>query len=75
MKVEVAIRTAHLDAVFLKMGQVAPGEEGDRDAGLGQLGSIIHAEGSCADHHGPGFCGQGPVGTCSHVLTLTANFR
>jgi hypothetical protein len=52
------------------MDQVAPGEKGDGYAGLGQLGSVIHAEGSGSDHGGRGESGKGAIRGKVHARTL-----
>jgi len=54
MQVKVPVRAAHLDAVFPEMVEIPAGEKGDRDAGLGQLGAVVHPEGPGADHSSGG---------------------
>jgi len=70
MELEVAIRTAHPDTVFLEVGEVAAGEKGDRDAGLGELGPVVHAEGPGSDHGGRGESGKGAIRGKVHARTL-----
>ena len=55
---EVPVRAAHLNAVFLQMGEISARQKGNRHPGFGQLGAVVHAEGPCAHHGGSGMLGK-----------------
>ena len=68
---KVSVGAAHLDAALLKVLEIAPGEKGDRDAGLGQLGPVIHPECAGAHHRGGGTPGQGLIWSDGHPGRVT----